>query len=211
MIGCIRGTLLEIAEGRILVGVGTESFVGYTLSVPKSSRYVSLTTNTTSLFYIHTHVREDAFLLYGFLSTFEKEVFETLLGVSGIGPKMALSVLSSVDPEVLISILMDSDIAALTRVPGVGKKTAERMVLELSDKIKKKFDYSKTSGMSSSIPSQVVRASRGMEDARTALRSLGFQEKEIEARLAFAVQNGPKEAPLEEVIRGALRWKSTEL
>lgn len=211
MIGSIRGTLLEIADGKILVGVGTESFVGYQLWVPKSARYASLTTNSLTQFYIHSHVREDAFLLYGFLSPFEKEVFETLLGVSGIGPKMALSVLSSVDPEVLISILIEGDIAALTRVPGVGKKTAERMILELSDKIKKKFESGKTTGISTAIPSQVVKAVRGMEDARTALRSLGFQEREIEARLAFALQQTSKEAPIEEVIRGALRWKSTEL
>jgi len=211
MIGCIRGTLLEVAEGRVLVGVGTDSFVGYSLSVPKSNRYTSLVPNSVSLFYIHTHVREDAFLLYGFLSTFEKEVFETLLGVSGIGPKMAASVLSSVEPEILIAILMDGDIAALTRVPGVGKKTAERMILELSDKIKKKFDSGKSSTFAAAATSQVVKASRGLDDARTALRSLGFQEKEIEARLAFAAQMSTKDTSLEDVIRGALRWKSTEL
>src|SRR5690606_31081959 len=103
------------------------------------ARYLSYEFGADCTLFVYTHVREDAMELYGFSTREEKELFLVLIGVSGIGPKAALKVLSAVPPEELIQAIVHGDRAALTRVPGIGKKTAERVVLELSDSLKKRF------------------------------------------------------------------------
>ena len=132
MIAHLRGRLLEKHPAHLILeasGVGYEvaisipSFSG----LPAEGAEVSL--------YIHTHVREDVLALYGFLRREEKQLFERLIGVSGIGPKLAMTVLSGIAPDALVTALRGNDLTALTRIPGVGKKTAERMVLELRDKL----------------------------------------------------------------------------
>ena len=114
--------------------------VGYSVNVPRNSQYELLPNGKVIELFIHTHVREDQLDLYGFATKSEKELFLTLLSVNGIGPKGALSILSGADTSQLVQAIIEGDKALLTKLPGVGKKTAERMVLELSDSLRKKMD-----------------------------------------------------------------------
>ena len=132
MIGQLRGRLADKRPNQIMVDVGG---VGYLVAVPLSTYAALGELHTEVTLLIHTHVREDAFSLYGFLSSREKHFFELLLGVSGIGPSLALKILSGMNVEELIPAIRSSDIARLSKTPGVGRKTAERMVLELKDKL----------------------------------------------------------------------------
>lgn len=132
MIGHLRGTVLEKHPNQVVVEAAG---VGYEVQIPIST-YTSLPDagDKVSL-RIHTHVREDALLLFGFATTDEKAVFERLIAVSGIGPKLAITVLSGLPTAELIPAIRTGDVQRLVRIPGVGKKTAERMVLELKDKL----------------------------------------------------------------------------
>ena len=132
MIGQLRGRLADKRPNQIMVDVGG---VGYLVAVPLSTYAVLGELHTEVTLLIHTHVREDAFSLYGFLSSRERHFFELLLGVSGIGPSLALKILSGMNVEELVPAIRSSDIARLSKTPGVGRKTAERMVLELKDKL----------------------------------------------------------------------------
>ena len=132
MIAHLRGRLLEKQPNRMVVDVGG---VGYDVSVPLSTFYGLGEPGGEIALRIHTHVREDALALYGFATRLEQELFERLIGVSGIGPKVALAVLSGIEPADLIRAIGRGDLARLTAIPGVGKKTAERIVLELKDRL----------------------------------------------------------------------------
>jgi Holliday junction DNA helicase RuvA len=132
MIGQLRGRLADKRPNQVMVDVGG---VGYLVAVPLSTYAALGELHTEVTLLIHTHVREDAFSLYGFLSSREKHFFELLLGVSGIGPSLALKILSGMNVEELVPAIRSSDIARLSKTPGVGRKTAERMVLELKDKL----------------------------------------------------------------------------
>src|SRR6478672_1586958 len=132
MIGQLRGMLAGKRPNQILVDVGG---VGYLVQVPLST-YASLgELHTEVTLLIHTHVREDAFSLYGFLSSREKHFFEMLLSASGVGPSLALKILSGMSVEELVPAIRGSDLGRLTKIPGVGRKTAERIVVELKDKL----------------------------------------------------------------------------
>src|SRR3954466_12919629 len=132
MIGYLRGQVMEYADGRVLLAVGSrESAVGYSVTVPQGPSYLSILPESSAELFIYTHVREDALDLYGFRTRAEKDVFLTLLTVNGIGPKLALGVLSGADAGPLVRAILDGDKDCLTRIPGVGKKIAERVVLEL--------------------------------------------------------------------------------
>src|SRR6202045_2174024 len=132
MIGQLRGHLADKRPNQVLVDVGG---VGYLVQVPLST-YASLgELHTEVTLLIHTHVREDAFSLYGFLSSREKHFFELLLSASGVGPSLALKILSGMSVEELVPAIRGGDLARLTRIPGVGRKTAERIVVELKDKL----------------------------------------------------------------------------
>jgi Holliday junction DNA helicase RuvA len=132
MIGQLRGRLADKRPNQILVDVGG---VGYLVQVPLST-YASLgELHTEVTLLIHTHIREDAFSLYGFLSSREKHFFEMLLSASGVGPSLALKILSGMSVEELVPAIRGGDLARLTRIPGVGRKTAERIVVELKDKL----------------------------------------------------------------------------
>ncbi len=198
MISYLRGQLLDQSpEGRVTVGVGSrESCVGYALAVP------SIWVGTKAVgadveFFVHTHVREDALDLYGFPSRLEREVFLALLGVNGIGPKGAMGVISHVAVSDLVQAILEGESARLTKIPGVGKKTAERMVLELADPIRKKMESGAWAEIASTaaprkVPS--VRQSPGsagpawaavgvFAEARDALQALGYREAEVVAAL----------------------------
>src|ERR1700676_5112452 len=132
MIAQLRGTLADKRPSQVLVDVGG---VGYLVHIPVSTFYAlgDLHSNVTLL--IHTQVREDAISLYGFLSSREKHLFELLISASGVGPVLALKILSGMSVDDLVPAIRAGDLARLTRIPGVGRKTAERMVVELRDKL----------------------------------------------------------------------------
>ena len=132
MIARLAGTLFEKHPSRVVVDVNG---VGYDVQVPLSTFYGLGEAGAAMALRIHTHVREDAIALYGFATALELELFERLIAVSGIGPKLALAVLSGIEPAELVKAVRRGDVARLTAIPGVGKKTAERIVLELKDRL----------------------------------------------------------------------------
>src|SRR5262250_1715257 len=132
MIGQLRGRLADKRPNQVLVDV---SGVGYFVHIPLSTFATLGELHAEVTLLIHTHVREDALALYGFLSAREKHLFELLLGASGVGPTLALKILSGMNVEELIPAIRTGDLVRLTKIPGVGRKTAERMVVELKDKL----------------------------------------------------------------------------
>ena len=132
VIAHLRGRIFDKQPNRILVDVNG---VGYDVAVPLSTFYGLGDAGAEIALRIHTHVREDALLLFGFATRLEQELFERLISVSGIGPKVALAVLSGIEPADLIKAIQRGDLARLTAIPGVGKKTSERIVLELKDRL----------------------------------------------------------------------------
>lgn len=223
MIGYLRGEVLDNSDGKLLVLVpgGAAAGVGYSVSVPQSGGYASWLPGAAVELFIHTHVREDALDLYGFSSALEKELFLTLLGVNGVGPKVALAILSATEPAGLIQAIIDEDKATLTRIPGVGKKTAERLVLETSDRIRRKME---TGAIISVKPEKASSVSAGkagspgakgravspqqvlFNDAKSALVGLGYRENDVAVLLnrVLAESEGPPPAA-EELVRTALR------
>ena len=134
MIAFLRGRVLDKQPNRIIVDV---SGVGYDVQVPLSTFYEVGEEGAEVTLRVYTHVREDALQLYGFLTDLERQVFERLIGISGIGPKLAIAVLSGMDSREVIAAIQRADVARLTGIPGIGKKTAERIVLELKDRLMK--------------------------------------------------------------------------
>ena len=134
MIGHLKGSLLEASPDLVLLDVGG---VGYEVRIPLSTYYEvqKLPPGATASLFIHTHVREDALALFGFWTERERRLFLKLIAVSGIGPKLAQTVLSGMSPDDLVAALARRDVRALSTIPGVGKKTAERMIVELKDKV----------------------------------------------------------------------------
>ncbi len=132
MIARLRGTLVEKAPSRIVLDVGG---VGYDVQVPLSTFYPLGDPGAEIVLRVHTHVREDTIALYGFATPLEHDLFERLIGISGVGPKLALAVLSGIEPAELIRAVRTQDVARLVKIPGVGKKTAERIGLELKDRL----------------------------------------------------------------------------
>ena len=181
MIGRLTGRLASKAPDQVLLDV---SGVGYLVHIPLSTFYeLPDVENPTSL-WIHTHVREDALALYGFLTERERALFHLLLGVSGIGPKVALTVLSGIPPAELAAALHAQDVRRLVAIPGVGKKTAERMVLELSAKV---------AGLAADAPSPAP-AAVAADDVISALVNLGYRKGEAEKAVdAVARVGAPKE------------------
>lgn len=211
MIGYLRGEVLEHLEGKMTV---LTSGVGYLVSVPQSPNYISFTSGKPAELFIYTHVREDQLDLYGFATKLEKELFLTLLTVNGIGPKGALGILTRVEPDQLIRAVVDGNKESLTEIPGIGKKTAERVVLELSDKMRKKLesgDYgSRPAKASSATGSATARLATGqsrvVQDARDALVGLGYREQDVSQLLARMLSEG-ESAPsrAEDLVKSALR------
>jgi len=196
MIALVRGTLAYKSIDHVIIDVGG---VGYRLSIPLSTFYSLPETGEVSLF-THTHVREDALLLYGFLSLEEKELFIILIGISGVGPKLAVNILSHIPVGDLKRAIAEGDIKRLSGLPGIGKKTAERLVLELKDKVGPINDLPASSDATS-----VVGSSAGalINDVISALVNLGYKEN-----LARKVLENMELAPdltMEEVLKGALK------
>jgi holliday junction DNA helicase RuvA len=178
MIAHLRGKLLAKHPNQAIVEVGG---VGYdvTISVPTFSDLPGAGAEVA--LHIHTHVREDLIALYGFLRTAEKQLFEKLITVSGIGPKLAITILSGMPADEMVGALRGNDVARLTRIPGIGRKTAERIVLELRDKLPAAGDESAAIAPAMS-PVE--------EDVLSALMNLGYQRPVAGKALAAVTKNG---------------------
>jgi Holliday junction DNA helicase RuvA len=199
MIGYLNGKIFHQSEsGTSCQWIVLVESVGYEVQVPKSAKYVGMKPGTPVSVYVHTHVREDALQLFGFLSLVDREIFQTLIQMSGIGPKLALSVLSGMDVDELIPALMNRDIDALTRIPGIGKKTAERMMVELGDLVGKKVS-------SGALPrASGASAHPDLTEARSALLSLGYREADFSRILSDLTASG-EARDVENLIRSTLQ------
>ncbi|HLY20267.1 MAG TPA: Holliday junction branch migration protein RuvA [Bryobacteraceae bacterium] len=200
MIAILRGVLIEKHPNQAVVDVGG---VGYDVTIPVST-YAHLPEAGSELrLRIHTHVREDALALFGFLTQDEKSLFEKLISVSGIGPKMAMAVLSGIPPAELISSIRRGEVDRLVRIPGVGKKTAERMVLELRDKMPAPSGEEPLP--SGGAPAAVLTSVE--QDVLSALLNLGCARPAAEAAVRKARVGGAPPAPdtgFEPLFRRAL-------
>jgi Holliday junction DNA helicase RuvA len=190
MIARLSGTVLEKHPNRVIVDV---SGVGYDVQVPLSTFYGCGDPGAAIALRIHTHVREDQLALYGFASDLELVMFEKLIAVSGIGPKLALSVLSGIEPRDLVGAIQRNDLARLTAIPGVGKKTAERMCVELRDRLPKTIE-----------PSAGSAADSVRDDLVSALANLGYHRQAIDKSLDKLL-NSKDEQRFEDVLRAALK------
>lgn len=198
MIAFLRGRVLEKQPSRVIVDVGG---VGYDVSVPLSTFYTTGEPGAEIALRIHTHVREDQLALYGFATALELTVFERLIGVSGIGPRLALAVLSGMEPRELTVAIERGDLARLTRIPGVGKKTAERIVVELRDRLPKAV-VAIGGGAEAAAPGDARR-----EDLASALGNLGYDRRAIDRVLEAVLADQP-EASFEQHLRAALKGLS---
>ena len=199
MIARLKGTLAEKAPNRLTVDVGG---VGYDVLVPLSTFYGIGETGAAVSLRIHTHVREDVIALYGFATALEQDLFERLISISGIGPKLALAVLSGIDPGDLVRAIRAQDVARLTRIPGVGKKTAERIGLELKDRLPP---------AAAPYPGQPEGSAPGEDlrsDLLSALTNLGYKGQVAEKAVDAALKKTPDasfELALRDILRGMTR------
>jgi holliday junction DNA helicase RuvA len=199
MIAFLRGRVLDKHPNKLIVDV---QGVGYEVHVPLSTYYEVGEQGADVSLRVHTHVREDALQLYGFLTALEQQVFERLIGISGIGPKLAIGVLSGIDPRELIGAVQRSDVARLTSIPGIGKKTAERIVLELKDRLRT-FAAPLEAAEAPAAPADRLR-----DDLVSALVNLGYHrpqaEKTVESTLKSASDIGFEQA-LRRVLKDLMR------
>ena len=191
MIAHLRGKLLAKHPNQAIVET---SGVGYdvTISVPTFSDLPALGSEVA--LHIHTHVREDVIALYGFLRSSEKLLFEKLITVSGIGPKLAITILSGMPADEMVGAIRGNDVTRLTRIPGIGRKTAERMVLELRDKLPEP---------GATASPAVLAMSAVEEDVLSALVNLGYQRAAAEKALEVAAKDGEKKS-FDQLFRSVL-------
>jgi Holliday junction DNA helicase RuvA len=192
VIAQVRGRLLRKEPQEAIVDVGG---VGYRLAIPLSTFYRIGEPGDEVTLLTHTHVREDVLALFGFLTAAEQALFERLIAVSGVGPKLAVSILSGIEAPDLVAALKASDVARLTRIPGVGRKTAERLVLELKDRMQ---------GLAATEPAPGSPAGSPKEDLVSALVHLGYSRPEAERGVDRALKDGG-EGRFEELLRRTLR------
>lgn len=196
MIAELSGSVLHVAPDGVIVAVGG---IGCRVLVPTSTLAAFPAPGSPVRLHTHLHVREDALTLYGFATAEERDVFEILIGVNGIGPKGALAILSVYSPSSLRKAVLGEDLDALTLIPGVGKKTAARMILELKEKL----------GPPDEAPSGALAAHPALAEVRAALIQLGYSTTEArEALEAAAGANGDGETP-GELLKAALRRLGT--
>jgi Holliday junction DNA helicase RuvA len=200
MIALLRGTLVDKNPSRLIVDAGG---VGYDVQVPLSTFYELGEPGAPVTLRIHTHVREDVIALYGFATPLELTLFERLIAINGIGPKLALAVLSGIEPADFIRAIRGQDVARLTAIPGIGKKTAERIGLELKDRLPATLVGGGADAAASLRPEDQLR-----DDLLSALVNLGYQrpvaEKAIDTVLRRSTGAG-FEASLREVLKGLMK------
>ena len=189
MIGSLHGTVLRSGPERVLIDV---QGVGYEVNIPLSTYYeIERAGSGPIRLFIHTHLREDGIALFGFFSEREKLLFEKLIAVSGIGPRLARVVLSGMAADDLLAALAAGDLGRLTSIPGIGRKTAERMVLELRDKMRE---------LAAELPGRETPAG---EEVVSALVNLGYRPAQAERAVADARRDRP-DAPFQDLLRASL-------
>lgn len=195
MIAQLRGRLIEKHPSRLVVDVNG---VGYDVQVPVSTFYEAGAMGCEVALRIHTHVREDQIALFGFATALEHQLFERLIAVNGIGPKLALAVLSGIEPADFVRAVQGGDVVRLTRIPGVGKKTAERMTLELRDRLP---------AVDPSAAVDTPEAADGAlrADVVSALVNLGYQSGLVDKAVTAALAGAGEAPAFEAVLRSALR------
>lgn len=199
MIRSLRGTVVEYVDGELILEVGG---VGYQVFVPATAVESLPAKGETASLFIYTHVREDAIQLYGFPRRDELHMFETLLGVGGIGPKLGLVILSHMSPEALIQTVAAGEERALTKIPGIGKKTAARMLLELKDKVKQIGARAQTEPAGRR---EAHLADGRVDDAVAALTALGFSEEAAADAVALALTEEKEAGDVQGLIKAALK------
>ncbi|MEE4145361.1 MAG: Holliday junction branch migration protein RuvA [Halieaceae bacterium] len=200
MIGRIRGTLVQKQPPDILVDVGG---VGYEVQVPMTTLFQLPQLGGEVSLVTHFVVREDAQLLYGFIDERDRRLFRQLIRVSGVGPKLALTILSGMDSSSFARCVQRDDISSLVALPGVGKKTAERLLVEMRDKLKDWFGSGDGQAARTAGDELLARAGNNVADAEGALIALGYKPQEA-SRMVAAV-NDDSAASSEDLIRRALK------
>jgi Holliday junction DNA helicase RuvA len=190
MIGSLRGTLINKKPDNVIVEVGG---VGYKVNIPLNTMSVLPGVGKDIFLHIYTHVREDILQLYGFTSEDEKKIFITLLGITGIGPKMALNILSGISHNDLLQAIETEDVAHLCRIPGLGKKTAHRLILELKEK----------------LPTAREPVDRVFEDTLSALVNLGYKKSIAQESLEKAYKKGFND--IEGLLKEALKYLTGDI
>ncbi len=196
MIAFLRGRVLNKQPNLLVVDV---QGVGYEVHVPLSTYYDVGDAGADVALRIYTHVREEAFHLYGFLTTIEQQLFERLIAISGIGPKLAVVVLSGIEPRDLIGAVQRGDIARLTGIPGVGRKTAERMILELKDRL---AQLDVTAGAGEPVPA--APGERLRDDVLSALQNLGYH-RPLAEKAVDSMMSSTSEPSFEQALKATLR------
>jgi len=190
MIAYLRGKILQKATGQVVLDIGG---VGYCAFIPLST-YLRLGDEGSSCeLHIYTHLTDSALALYGFSTDDERELFLKLIAISGIGPKLALNVLSGIGPTELEEAVQDSDVARITLIPGIGKKLATRIALELQEKMEKR---EKVLG---------AKGTKEKEDLISTLMNLGFRRKEVEGVVDQVIRTLKPQAGIENLLRESLR------
>lgn len=189
MIASLRGKLISKRPDNVVVDVHG---VGYSVQVPLTLLSSLPEEHAEVFFHVYTHVREDALLLFGFKTEDEKRIFTTLIGISGVGPKTALNLLSTIPPDKFYNAINTEDVDVLTRVPGLGKKTAHRLILELREK----------------LPSLKEKKSTVYDDTLSALVNLGYKKSEAQLALDKAQEGGGDD--IEALLRESLKYLTKE-
>jgi Holliday junction DNA helicase RuvA len=190
MIAYLKGTLIHKTPGHVIVETGG---VGYAAAIPVSSYARLGEVGGTVEILVHTHVSDDALALYGFVSQDEKDMFLKLIGISGIGPKLALNILSGIAPEDLEAAVKAGDVARISLVPGIGKKTALRITMELQDKLETKEKL------------LAAKGSPEKEDLLSALLNMGFRRKEAARAVDQTLAANKPGTEFEKLLRDALK------
>jgi len=197
MIGSLCGRLAEKRPSRLVIEV---QGVGYEVQVPLSTFYGLGEVGADVSLRVHTHVREDALTLFGFATRLELELFERLISINGVGPRLALAVLSGIEPPDLVRAVRAGDVVRLTKIPGVGKKTAERIGLELKDRLPASPDVDVETDEDTSPGDANLR-----DDVLSALLNLGYHRPLAEGAVGSALKSVPADGSFEQVLRQALR------
>jgi Holliday junction DNA helicase RuvA len=186
MIGRLRGEIAEKSADRVLLDVAG---VGYEVAVTPATAAELPGVGQPAVLHTHLHVREDAIALFGFASGDERGIFQILIGVNGVGPKLALAILATLDPQQLRHVVLADDVAALTSVPGIGQRSAQKLLLELKPRL--------------DVPDSPLQSGTPLAEVREALESLGYQSSEIRDVL--------RELPAGESVESSLRLALQEL
>lgn len=197
MIGRIKGTLLEKTPPDILIDVNG---VGYEIQVPMNTFYQLPEINETAVLHTHFVVREDAQLLYGFYHEQERSLFRALIKINGVGPKLGLAILSGIESKEFVRVVRNNDVNTLVSLPGIGKKTAERLIIEMRDKLK---DWVTDADELDGVDGQpIVGPNQAIEEAESALVALGYKPKEAAQTVKRVAVEGMTN---QELIRQALK------